>query len=260
MKKIHELKKQTISALFLITNNPSYDYETRKNAEVELRRRMKNLGYDYDAFAEEELQIIQRRGMNLNNYLVGPEPNMQLLMELYFRLHNSSQDNNPLLFSENHLCNDYYNSHSFFSSICRMEVGNIEEKIERGGESESLIEAYNILLNRLLCTRWDASIAGVDIDSVAHLDIFKYNHNISDEERSKIASSKVLSVGDAIVGRIDSTLMQSDFAKWLYVNKLLMKDGLLLAKQKQRLRFQAFTGYDVDYNTDEMKDALGLNR
>ena len=205
--KIRELKKQTISALFVIANNPNYDYETRKNAEAELRKRMKNLGYDYDTFAEEEFQVIEKRGTNLNNYLVGPKPNMQLLMELYFRFHNSSSDYNPLLFSENHLCNDYNNSHSFFSTICKMEVGNIEERMESSGETEPLIEAYNILLNRLLCTRWDASIVGVDIGSVAHLDIFKYNHNISDEQKRRIASSKASSIGDALIGKIDSTLM-----------------------------------------------------
>lgn len=258
--KMHELRKQTISALFVITNNPTYDYDTRKTAELELRKRMKNLGYDYDTFAQDELKVIQRRGENLNNYLVGPKPNMQLLMELYFRLHNSSQDDSPLLFSENHLCNDYNNPHSFFSSICRMEVGNIEEKMTTKGDTEALVEAYNILLNRLLCTRWDASIGGVDIDSVAHQDVFCYNHNISEEQKSKISSSKVLSVKDALIGKIDSTLMQTDIAKWVYVNKLLMKDGLLLAKQKQRLRLQAFTGYNVDYDADEMKDALGISR
>ena len=101
--KIENLKHICISSLILIIlNNNNTDF-LRKYAEIELRKRIRNFGCEYDDFLHIEDAVIKERGLNINDYLISPKVNMQQLIETYFLY---SKDTNRLLFSEKHLCNE----------------------------------------------------------------------------------------------------------------------------------------------------------
>lgn len=70
--------------------------------------------------------------MNIENYLISPNVNMQQLMETYF-MYSWQTDyySNYLLFSEKHLCNEANFAAPFFSKLCNAEINNINRRLEK---------------------------------------------------------------------------------------------------------------------------------
>ncbi len=69
--------------ILIILNDKNKDI-LRKCAESELRKRIKNVGLEFDDLLHSDDKIIQKRGLDINNYLISPNINMQQLMETYF--------------------------------------------------------------------------------------------------------------------------------------------------------------------------------
>ena len=115
--EIKNFKHLCISNLILIILNNNNTDILRKCAEIELRKRIKNFGCDYDDFLDNEDGVIKARGLNINNYLISPSVDMQQLMETYF-LYCKDTDyyDNLLLFSEKHL------EHLFFGRYVLMKL------------------------------------------------------------------------------------------------------------------------------------------
>ena len=101
--EISKLRKLSISNLILIILNDKYPDVVRRCAEVELRTRIKHLGWEYDDLLHFDDKVIQERGLDIENYLLSPQVSLQQLMETYFQyVYRKKYEENGLLFSEKH--------------------------------------------------------------------------------------------------------------------------------------------------------------
>ena len=127
--EIKNLKHISISNLILIILNDKNSDILRKCAEIELRKRIKNVGWEFNDLLHFDDKVIQKRGLDVNNYLISQNVDMQQLMETYFMYDwQINYDSNYLLFSEKHLCNDVDFGDSFFSKICAREIKNLDKR------------------------------------------------------------------------------------------------------------------------------------
>jgi len=128
MKKINNYPMSLLSFMIL-TNN--YSVKEKNEAYEELRRRFSVNGCNYDAFMEYEQEAINKRGSNLENYLIKDNPSGQELMQMYFNYVYGKEifQHGNLLFSENLLCNSD-SKNSFFTRALKIELNNIKKRIE----------------------------------------------------------------------------------------------------------------------------------
>ena len=116
--EIRDLRKQTISGLSLIILNDKNSTIMRNCAEIELKRRIKNLGWKFDDLLHMDDKTIATRGLDINSYLIGPDPTIQQLMEIYFNYYYEKKSSeSQLLFSERHICTDLTFLSPFFNNI-----------------------------------------------------------------------------------------------------------------------------------------------
>ena len=127
-----ELFKLSLSELSFIVLNEEYDVLLRDAAKTEIERRFSKNGCGFKPFMEREYEAISKRGKDLSNYLITPQPDGQLLMETYFKYVNASERENlhgDLLFSEVVLCND--SGPSFVKKAFVEEIIKIKSEIDR---------------------------------------------------------------------------------------------------------------------------------
>lgn len=76
-------------------------------------------------------KVIRKRGLDINNYLISPNINIQQLMETYFTYDwKIDFEDNYLLFSEKYLCNEMDFGDSFFTKVCIKEIGNLNRRLK----------------------------------------------------------------------------------------------------------------------------------
>lgn len=252
---IGELKKLPISTLILIMLNDKYPDNIRKYSEIELRSRMKNLYYTIDNspiddLIHEESKTIAIRGLDFDDYLLSPNPEMQKLMELYFVNFVEKDENLPLLLSEYH----FYNStkkHQFFDIICYFELENINQRLQGdmiGIEKASLLYALKILEERKNNQgKHNAAYDYLDdiLKTNGHGISYGYKENITEEERYEILSSKTKHLKRNLITGITDHLPKS--FDTIYGHKIIKEDASTLKEQKLILLNQAKSGYVVDY-------------
>ena len=122
----------SLSELSFIVLNDEYAPLVRDVAREEIERRFSKNGCGFEPFIEREYEAISKRGKDLSNYLITPQPNGQLLMETYFKYVNASERENlhgDLLFSEVVLCND--SGPSFVKRAFVEEIIKIKSEIDR---------------------------------------------------------------------------------------------------------------------------------
>lgn len=274
--EIRELKKISISNLILVILNDKNDDILRKCAEFELKKRIRNVGWEYDDLLHFDDKVIKKRGLDVDNYLISPNVNMQQLMETYF-LYNHDTDyySNYLLFSEKHLCNEIDLFEPFFRKICAKEIKNIDkictkEIVNSDKEYyDTLMLAHRKILFRqqkakqaireimkddpveLLCAN-EAMCQLVSGTALCH----DFLYNISDEERYDITSSRLGMLKAGILESLNDSLFDYDLMQYLAGLKFVLNDSAKLNKQKRQLLKQVRSGYAVDYESDSMQKAL----
>lgn len=130
--EIRDLRKQTISGLSLIILNDKNSTIMRNCAEIELKRRIKNLGWKFDDLLHMDDKTIATRGLDINSYLIGPDPTIQQLMEIYFNYYYEKKSSeSQLLFSERHICTDLTFLSPFFNNIRNIEITNLSKRIKK---------------------------------------------------------------------------------------------------------------------------------
>lgn len=274
--EIKELKRISISNLILVVLNDKNNDSLRKCAEIELKRRIRNVGWEYDDLLHFDDKVIKERGLDVDNYLISSNVNMQQLMETYFLYnHDTDYDSNYLLFSEKHLCNEADLFEPFFRKICAKEIKNIDKictKEIRNSDKEyydTLMLAHQKLLFRqqkakqvirdaykfdpieILC----ANEAMCQLDS-GNQTCHEFLCNISDEEKYKLLSSKLGMMKVAILETLNDSLFDYDLMQYLAGLKFVLNDSAKLNKQKRQLLQQVRSGYAVDYESDSMQKAL----
>ena len=231
------------------------------------------VGWKYDDLLHFDDKVIKERGLDVNNYLISPNVNMQQLMETYFIFDKDTDyDSNYLLFSEKHLCNEIDFAAPFFRKICSKEIKNLDRRINGSditSQKEALISIKQMLLERqqkakqaireirkddpveLLC----ANEAMFQLDSGPAL-CHEFLYNISDEERYDILSSKLGMLKAGILESLNDSLYDPDIMQNLCGLKFVRKDSSKLNSQKRQLLSQVRSGYEVDYQTETMQKAL----
>ena len=119
--KVEDLRKLPISHLILIILNDKYGSISREFAEIELKLRIKKLDIEFDDLLQFDDKVIKSRGLDIDNYLISKNVDMQKLMETYFKYDKDKGGeyySEELLFSEKHLCNELNFGEPFFRKVC----------------------------------------------------------------------------------------------------------------------------------------------
>ncbi len=266
-KLFNDLKKLPISNLVIIILNDKYGFALRKCAEAELRKRIKHLGYPYGDLLHKENLVIKERGLDINNYLIRNNPDMQQLMEVYFSYcYNLPFEEKLLLFSEYHLCNDMTFCARFFDKVCDKEIKNLNRRLNNIYFKDDLLHLYmkalikrksDIYINKLFYYK--------GIDKLEYNEAFQFLDdellleplsNVTDEELANINTSKITMIKYVILEMLNESLLDADIFQDLYGLKKVIEDSNRLNMQKKILYNQVKNGYKVDYNSDTMKKTL----
>ena len=264
--EINELKKIPISHLVLIILDEKNNICLRKFAEIEIKERIKHLGTQYDDLMQSELEVINKRGLDIENYLFSTNPNMQQLMELYFNeVYATKFEDSKILFSERHLCTDMNFMAKFFDKICDIEIANLSRRIN----SKYLqSDKYTLILFKKALEQRKKEIAEERKTIYKGLEILEFNSalnylddnilispgsNISDEEFYRMQISKLQQIKYIILTILDESILDYDIFQNLYGMKKVLEDSSKLTNQRKILLSQAKNGLDVDYESENMQ-------
>lgn len=269
--KIENLKKVSISNLILIILNDKNKDILRKCAESELRKRIKNVNWEFDDLLHFDDKVIQKRGLDINNYLISPNINMQQLMETYF-MYDWKTDyySNNLLFSEKHLCNEVDFGDTFFTKVCTKEIINLNKRLQNStseSQKEFLLSIKQILEERnKSCNKSKQEILKnnpIELlccnEAMQHFDEvigYEFLQNYSNEEIYKLLSSKLGMLKIGTLEILNETLYDSDFFQNLYGLIFVKKDSSKLSFQKKLLLHQLENNFEVNYETDQIQKVL----
>lgn len=269
--KIENLKKVSISNLILIILNDKNKDILRKCAESELRKRIKNVNWEFDDLLHFDDKVIQKRGLDINNYLISPNINMQQLMETYF-MYDWKTDyySNNLLFSEKHLCNEVDFGDTFFTKVCTKEIINLNKRLQNStseSQKEFLLSIKQILEERnKSCNKSKQEILKnnpIELlccnEAMQHFDEvigYEFLQNYSNEEIYKLLSSKLGMLKIGTLEILNETLYDSDFFQNLYGLIFVKKDSSKLSFQKKLLLHQLENNFEVNYETNQIQKVL----
>ncbi|MCI6266789.1 MAG: hypothetical protein MR598_08105 [Erysipelotrichaceae bacterium] len=271
--EIKNLKKISISNLILIILNDKNNDILRKCAEVELRKRIKNVGWEFDDLLHFDDKVIQKRGLDVNNYLISPNINMQQLMETYFMYDwQTNYDSNYLLFSEKHLCNDVDFGDTFFTKVCTREIRNLNRRLENStseSQKKVLLSIKQILeeRNKSLKKSKQEILKDDPIELLCHNEAMyqldgdvgtchEFLQNCSDEEIYKLLSSRLGLLKTGILETLNDTLYDPDLVQNLCGLNFVRKDSSKLSPQKKQLLLQLRNGSEVNYETEQIQKVL----
>lgn len=271
--KVEDLRKLPISHLILIILNDKYGSISREFAEIELKLRIKKLDIEFDDLLQFDDKVIKSRGLDIDNYLISKNVDMQKLMEAYFEYDKDKGGeyySEELLFSEKHLCNELDLGEPFFRKVCLREIKNINnrlDKIEDLSEKELLINVKNALERRNLKTKeaikqvYDKEFLEEILtinEAFNQIGDFCYDFvpEMSNEELYKIRISKLKRIKYSLLEAIDDYIFDSNMVQNLCLLNFVRKDGNKLNYQKRKLLHQVRNGFEVNYNVDAIKDSL----
>lgn len=267
---IRKLKTLSISNLILIIMNDKYSDIVRKCAEIELRKRITHLGMEFDDLLHFDDKVIKERGLDIDSYLLSPRISLQQLMEVYFKYcFRKPYEENGLLFSEKHLCNDNDFGSPFFSKVCSKEISRLNKVVANGlyTDNHDEIVARDILQIRSKTINQDKK----DFLRDDPVELLFYNDalyqlddgftlepylNLSDEERYKYLSNNFGRFKLIVADILDDTILDPDIIQYLYGLYFIRKDASKLKYQKKLIMEQIKRGYEVDYSSDEIKRVL----
>ena len=271
--KVEDLRKLPISHLILIILNDKYGSISREFAEIELKLRIKKLDIEFDDLLHFDDKVIKSRGLDIDNYLISKNVDMQKLMETYFKYDKDKGGeyySEELLFSEKHLCNELDLGEPFFRKVCLREIKNINnrlDKIEDLSEKELLVNVKNTLERRNLKTNeaikqvYDKEFLEEILtinEAFNQIGDFCYDFvpEMSNEELYKIRISKLKRIKYSLLEVIDDYIFDLDMVQNLCLLNFVRKDGNKLNYQKKKLLRQVRNGFEVNYNVDAIKDSL----
>ena len=271
--EFENLKNISISNLILIILDNRNADMLRKYAEIELRKRVKNVGWEFDDLLHFDDKAIQKRGLDINNYLISSNINMQKLMEIYFTYDwQTNFASNYLLFSEKHLCNKEDFGDSFFTKVCTREIRNLDRRLQN---SSSESEKENLLLikqtleerNKAFSQSKQEILKDDPIDLLCHNEAMyqldrdswschEFLQNYSDEEMYKLLSSKIGMLKIGILETLNDTLYDPDLVQYLCGLKFVKKDSSKLSHQKKQILQQLRNNFEVNYETESIQKVL----
>lgn len=268
--EIKDLRKISISNLILIILNDKNNDLLRKCAEIELKKRIKNVSCAYDDILHFDDKVIKKRGLDVDNYLISPNVNMQQLMEVYFNYNKGTNYyTNDLLFSEKHLCNEMEFGDRFFGKVVAEEIKNLDRRIN---ESDTTIEKELFIFVKQMLEERQKVAESVREESKQEKDNFieflcsneamcqfddgfaghEFWYNLNDEEIYRILKSPIGRLRWTVLEYLNDTLFDIDSLDELSSIMFIRRDSRKLNKQKKQLLEQVKSGFEVDYQSEEM--------
>ena len=244
-----ELFKLSLSELSFIVLNDEYDVLLRDAAKREIERRFSKNGCGFESFMEREYDAISKRGKDLSNYLITPQPDGQLLMETYFKYVNASERENlhgDLLFSEVVLCND--------SGPSFVKKAFVEEITKRLHLLESIFRVLKkrVSMNEKRFTGTDIFRTMEDItDAPNSFCTPKYCQRLEEVcEKAKTSDESKLDAMYVCFRGIVGSIERID---GINMTRIALQDGAKLGEQKRSI-IKSLKKDDVDYGfiTPEM--------
>ena len=269
--KIEELRKASISNLILIILNDKNSDIVRKCAEVELRKRIKNVGWKFDDLLHFDDKVIQKRGLDIDQYLISPNVNMQQLMETYFTYAwKTNGDSNYLLFSEKHLCNEADFGDPFFTKVCTKEIENLDKRIKTSStesQKKVLLSIEQMLEERNQSFKQSKQeiLIKSPVDILCHNDAMdqldddtfhEFLYNYSDKEMYKMLSTRLGRLKGVILDALNDTIYDPDIVQYLCGLIFVRRDSSKLSSQKEQLLHQLRNNFEVDYETEQIQKVL----
>lgn len=258
-----DLNKLTISHLILIIVDDTQRSFLRKFAEIELKDRIKNLGINFEDLIQMEFSKINARGIDINNYLFGPNPNIQQLMELYFsEVYETKFEDSKILLSESHLCTDMNFMAKFFDKICNIEIKNLNERINYANPNkETLLLFKNALKHRKEeIDKERKFLKGTGIlefnfafNYLEDISFLSIESDLSKEEIYAIQKSRMKMLKWFILISLSDKAFESDLLSDLYILRRVLSDSLKLNNQRKILLSQVKKDFVVDYETENMQ-------
>ena len=265
--EIRDLRKQTISGLSLIILNDKNSTIMRNCAEIELKRRIKNLGWKFDDLLHMDDKTIATRGLDINSYLIGPDPTIQQLMEIYFNYYYEKKSSeSQLLFSERHICTDLTFLSPFFNNIRNIEITNLSKRIKKcdNEKEKEYLRTFKFALeqkkNEMNKVK-EKYYQGIELlefnealQCLGQEDLLEFGKNLTEEEIYKIGLSPIRMLKYDIMVSLNDSVFDADAIDTLYGLKKIIEDSKRLSTQKQKLHNEALTKI-VDYRSEPMKKA-----
>lgn len=265
--EIRDLRKQTISGLSLIILNDKNSTIMRNCAEIELKRRIKNLGWKFDDLLHMDDKTIATRGLDINSYLIGPNPTIQQLMEIYFNYYYEKKSSeSQLLFSERHICTDLTFLSPFFNNIRNIEITNLSKRIKKcdNEKEKEYLRTFKFALeqkkNEMNKVK-EKYYQGIELlefnealQCLGQEDLLEFGKNLTEEEIYKIGLSPLRMLKYDIMLSLNDSVFDADAIDTLYGLKKIIEDSRRLSTQKQKLHNEALTKI-VDYRSEPMRKA-----
>lgn len=218
-------------------------------------------------------KVIQKRGLDVNNYLISPNINIQQLMETYFMYDwQTNYESNYLLFSEKHLCNNVDFGDVFFTKVCTREIKNLNRRLQNStseSQKKVLLSIKQILeeRNRTFKQSKQEILKDDPIELFCHNEAMyqldedietchEFLQNCSDEERYKLLSSKLGMLKIVILNILNDTLYDPDLVQYLCGLKFVRKNSSKLSSQKKQLLQQLRNNFEVNYETEQIQKVL----
>lgn len=263
--EIRDLRKQTISGLSLIILNDKNSTIMRNCAEIELKRRIKNLGWKFDDLLHMDDKTIATRGLDINSYLIGPNPTIQQLMEIYFNYYYEKKSSeSQLLFSERHICTDLTFLSPFFNNIRNIEITNLSKRIKKcdNEKEKEYLRTFKFALeqkkNEMNKVK-EKYYQGIELlefnealQCLGQEDLLEFGKNLTEEEIYKIGLSPLRMLKYDIMLSLNDSVFDADAIDTLYGLKKIIEDSRRLSTQKQKLHNEVLTKI-VDYRSEPMK-------
>ena len=145
----------SLSELSFIIFSNQFSIDLQREAYEELKRRFSKKTFSLEAFLEYEKDTIEKRGCNIDDYLISENASISLLLKLYFSKVYKKDifQHGNLLFSENLLCHSD-GEKTFFVKALRYELKRLENTKSPFLSSseceilEKVMEALNERINK----------------------------------------------------------------------------------------------------------------
>lgn len=249
------MKKKSLSELSFIILTDNYSSKLKNESYREIQKRFKNNGCNLNAFMEYEEEAVTKRGNDIESYLIKPNPDGQLLMELYFNYVYEKPifQHGNLLFSENLLCNSESQG-TFFVKALKIELDNLYKKLQllptSSEEYQHLLLIYQNLYQR--CNKkqniwYENSLTDCVMDIIPDVSSFmseKFKAKIEKSTSNMENGSKIAMIYFLLL----SMITNNELLDYMNMHRIAYSDITKLLQQQKSIIKSLKKDTDIDYS------------
>jgi len=212
------------------------DSDERDRIKKEILIRFLNNGCDFYTFISNENKVIEKRGDNIDNYLIKSNPTGEDLFFLYLNyVYKTNYERDNLLLSEIMLCNNT-SRYSFFTKCIKLELKNLKNRIEKNPKDEDLKrlkDIYAVLYNRYneewFSPRYNSLVYAFD-------GIIPSNNILYSKKVEKAIDDYIKNFSDGYYKYVLlSNYLQSEILKDIKTRNIIKSEMIRLSSQKESI-------------------------